>query len=238
MRGVPLDANGQFAGSFIGLLNPYALIIGLLGFAMFATHGAIFLVTKTDAECAETAKGWAMLAWKIYAILFIVATISTFIAMNAALVSAVAVMHALTRDHYITQKLLKKSKISDIPILILIITSGIAILFTILSFLFANVGFTANITTFIYFFGLAFVNFAAVNLRYKRKELDRPFKAPFFPYLPLIVGSTCLFLAFALNIEAVLLGIVILVIGITYYLLTIADRHSIIFTLCLPVPAS
>ncbi|MFX0029560.1 MAG: amino acid permease, partial [Candidatus Hermodarchaeota archaeon] len=166
-----------------------------------------------------------------YLLMGIAATIATFIAMNAALGSAVAVLHALARDHYVSQKLLKRNKKSDVPTLILIITSGIAILFTILSFLFANVGFTANITTFIYFFGLAFVNFAAVNLRYKRKELDRPFKAPFFPYLPLVVGSTCLILAFVLNIYAVLLGIVILVIGITYYLLTIADRHSIIFTL-------
>lgn len=166
-----------------------------------------------------------------YLLMGLAATISTFIAMNAALGSAVSVMHALARDHYVSQKLLKTNKKTNIPTLVLIITSGIAILFTILAITFANVGFTANITTFIYFFGLAFVNFAAVTLRYKRKELDRPFKAPFFPYLPLVVGSTCLILAFALNPNAVLLGLIILGIGITYYLLTIADRHSIIFTL-------
>jgi len=123
------------------------------------------------------------------------------------------------------------NKKTNVPTFILIITTGIAILITILALILADIDFTANITTFIYFFGLAFVNFAAVNLRYKRKELDRPFKAPFFPYLPLIVGSSCLIFAFALNINAVLLGIVIFVIGITYYLLTIADRHSIVFTL-------
>ena len=100
-----------------------------------------------------------------------------------------------------------------------------------MAILFANIGFTANITTFIYFFGLAFVNFATVSLRYKRKELDRPFKAPFFPYLPIIVGTSCLILAFVLNVNAVILGLVILAIGITYYLLTIADRHSIVLTL-------
>jgi hypothetical protein len=103
--------------------------------------------------------------------------------------------------------------------------------FTILAILFANIGLTANITTFIYFFGLASVNFAAVSLRYKRKELDRPFKAPFFPYLPILVGSSCLILAFALNINAIILGVIIFAIGITYYFLTLADRHSIVFTL-------
>ncbi|MFX1343539.1 MAG: APC family permease [Promethearchaeota archaeon] len=166
-----------------------------------------------------------------YLLMGIAAIISTFIAMNAALGSAVSVMQALARDHYVSKNLLKVNKRTNAPTYILIITTGIAILFTILAIIFANIDFTANITTFVYFFGLAFVNFAAVNLRYKRKELDRPFKAPFFPYLPLIVGSSCLIFAFVLNINAVLSGIIIFVIGITYYLLTIADRHSIVFTI-------
>jgi amino acid transporter len=166
-----------------------------------------------------------------YLLMGIAATISTFIAMNAALGSAVSVMHALARDHYVSQKLLKVNKKTKVPTLALIISTGIAIFFTILAIVFADIGFTANITTFIYFFGLAFVNFAAVSLRYKRKELDRPFKAPFFPYLPILIGSSCLILAFALNINAVILGIIIFVIGITYYLLTLADRHSIVFTI-------
>ena len=166
-----------------------------------------------------------------YLLMGIAATISTFIAMNAALGSAVSVMHALARDHYVSQKILKVNKKRQVPILALIITTGIAIVFTILAILFANIGLTANITTFIYFFGLASVNFAAVSLRYKRKELDRPFKAPFFPYLPILVGSSCLILAFALNINAIILGVIIFAIGITYYFLTLADRHSIVFTL-------
>jgi len=166
-----------------------------------------------------------------YLLMGIAATISTFIAMNAALGSAVAVMHALARDHYVSKKLLKVSKKTNVPTLVLIITTIIAIIFTIPAILFANIGFTANITTFIYFIGLAFVNFAAVSLRYKRKELDRPFKAPFFPYLPVIVGSSCLILAFVLNPNAVILGLIIFVIGITYYLLTITDRHSTVLTL-------
>jgi APA family basic amino acid/polyamine antiporter/amino acid efflux transporter len=166
-----------------------------------------------------------------YLLMGFAAIISTFIAMNAALGSAVAVMYALARDHYVSKRFLKVSKKTKIPTLVLTITTSVAIVFTILAILFANIGFTANITTFIYFFGLAFVNFAAVILRYKRKELDRPFKAPFFPYLPVIVGSTCLILSFVLNPNAILLGLIILFIGITYYLLTLADRHSVILTL-------
>ncbi|MFX1304197.1 MAG: APC family permease [Promethearchaeota archaeon] len=161
----------------------------------------------------------------------IAAIISTLIAMNAALGSAVSVMNALARDNYFSKKLLKTSKKTKVPTLILIITTSFAIIFTLLSTLFANIGFSANITTFIYFIGLAFINYAAVNLRRKRKELDRPFKAPFFPYLPIIVMSFCIILALFLEWRAIVLGVIILSIGITYYLLTIADRHSIILTL-------
>lgn len=166
-----------------------------------------------------------------YLLMGIAATISIFIAMNASIGSAVAVMYALARDNYISKKFLKVSKKTNVPSLVIIVTTTIAICFTVFAIIFANIGFTANITTFIYFIGLAFVNFAAVILRYKRKELDRPFKAPFFPYLPVIVGSTCLIISFVLNPNAILLGLVILVIGITYYLLTIADRHSVILIL-------
>ncbi|MFX1363326.1 MAG: APC family permease [Promethearchaeota archaeon] len=169
-----------------------------------------------------------------YVLMGIAAAISTFIAMNAALGSAAAVMLALARDNYISKKFLKVSKKTQVPTLVIIITTATTILFTILPIIYADIEFTANITTFIYFFALAFVNFAAVSLRYKRRELDRPFKAPFFPYLPVIIGSTCLILAFVLsvrNINAVFLGLIFLLIGVTYYLLTIADRNSITLTL-------
>ncbi|MFW9828056.1 MAG: APC family permease [Candidatus Thorarchaeota archaeon] len=166
-----------------------------------------------------------------YLLMGIAATISTFIAMNAALGSAVSVMYALARDNYISKRFLKINNKTQVPTLATIVTTTLAIIFTVFAILFADIGFTANITTFIYFFGLAFVNFAAVILRYKRKELDRPFKAPFFPYLPIIVGFICLILGFVLNPNAIVIGLVILCIGITYYLLTIADRHSIILTL-------
>ncbi len=166
-----------------------------------------------------------------YILMGLAAIISTFIAMNAALGSAIAVFSALARDHYVSQKFLKVNKKTNVQPYILILTILITISFTILALLFANIGFSANITTFIYFIGLAFINFAAVNLRRKRKELDRPFKAPFYPYLPVIVMSFCLILALFLDISAIFLGLIILSIGITYYLLTIADRHSIILTL-------
>jgi APA family basic amino acid/polyamine antiporter/amino acid efflux transporter len=159
------------------------------------------------------------------------AIISTLIAINAALGSAVSVITALARDRFIPKKILETKKRPDMPALGLLITIILVVIFV----LFAGIGFTAEITNFIYFVGLAFVNFAAVKLRRTRKELDRPFKAPFFPFLPIFI-SIC-FLTFAvilgviISIEALILGLIIFIIGIAFHLLTIADKASINLTL-------
>jgi len=157
--------------------------------------------------------------------------ISTLIAMNAALGSAVSVLQALARDNYVPKKLGEVKKNSDLPQNSLILTTIIALIITYLAVVYADIGFTAELAIFIYFFGLAFVNFAAVSLRYKRKELARPFKAPFFPYLPIVVGSTCLILAFILEPLAIMLGLIIFAMAVSYYLLSIADRYSLVITL-------
>ena len=47
LRGIPLDAHREFTGSFFTLLNPYALVVGVLSLAMFIMHGAVFMAVKT-----------------------------------------------------------------------------------------------------------------------------------------------------------------------------------------------
>ena len=164
-------------------------------------------------------------------IMVIAAVISTLIAINSALGSAVSVISALARDRFVPEKIGKKKTKSDMPVFGVIITVLLILLFTI----FANVGFTAEITNFIYFFALAFINYAAVKLRRKRKELDRPFKAPFFPVLPIVLFVCFLAFAVVLGIlispPALILGLIIIVIGFTYQLLVISDKASINLTL-------
>ena len=50
VRGVPLDADHEFVGSFGGLLNPFALLGGPTFLTVFATHGAIFLALRTTGD--------------------------------------------------------------------------------------------------------------------------------------------------------------------------------------------
>jgi len=46
-RGLPLAADGDYAGGLLDLLHPYALLGGLVTLTLFVTHGAVFLALKT-----------------------------------------------------------------------------------------------------------------------------------------------------------------------------------------------
>jgi len=58
--GIPIDANGEFAGTFLGLLKPYPLLVGVTTVALFMMHGAIYGVMKTEGELHDKLRGWAM----------------------------------------------------------------------------------------------------------------------------------------------------------------------------------
>lgn len=69
VRGVPLTAEMEYAGTFFTLLNPFSLLVGLAGLAMFVTHGAIYLLVKTNGPVAERARRAAVAGWTALVVL-------------------------------------------------------------------------------------------------------------------------------------------------------------------------
>jgi cytochrome d ubiquinol oxidase subunit II len=59
LRGVPLDSDGHFAGSFWDLFSLYTVFAGLVTVALFAFHGAIFLVLRVAGESGRRAASTA-----------------------------------------------------------------------------------------------------------------------------------------------------------------------------------
>jgi len=59
LQGVPFsydsDLRVTYHGSFFALLNPFALLCGLVSVSMLSAHGAAFVKTKTDGIVAERA---------------------------------------------------------------------------------------------------------------------------------------------------------------------------------------
>ena len=55
VRGVHLDGDHEYVGTFLDLLNPFALLGGATTALLFLTHGAVFLALKSDGEIRQRA---------------------------------------------------------------------------------------------------------------------------------------------------------------------------------------
>lgn len=56
LRGVPLNALGEFQGSFGLMLNPFSILGGVLSLATLCLHGATFLAMKTEGPLQARAR--------------------------------------------------------------------------------------------------------------------------------------------------------------------------------------
>jgi cytochrome d ubiquinol oxidase subunit II len=79
LQGVPLQydefVRPTYTGSFWGLLNPFALLAGIVSLAMIVMHGAVYLQMRTEGEIAVRAKKAARLFGTIFMIAFALAGI-------------------------------------------------------------------------------------------------------------------------------------------------------------------
>ena len=77
ITGVPIDSNKEFAGSFFGLLNPYALLVGIMTVSLFIMHGTIYAAMKTEGELQKKILGWIDNLFFIFIVLYIVVSVAT-----------------------------------------------------------------------------------------------------------------------------------------------------------------
>ena len=79
LQGVPLhygeDLRVHYDGTFFGLLNPFALLCGVVSLAMLVMHGAAFLQLKTLGAVHDRARRWLGIAAVVYAAAFAAAGI-------------------------------------------------------------------------------------------------------------------------------------------------------------------
>ncbi|MEV7570219.1 cytochrome d ubiquinol oxidase subunit II [Streptomyces tanashiensis] len=69
VRGVKIDADMEFVGSFWDLLNPYALLGGLVTLTLFTFHGAVFASLKTVGDIRTRARALALKLGLVTAVL-------------------------------------------------------------------------------------------------------------------------------------------------------------------------
>ncbi|KJK56335.1 cytochrome d ubiquinol oxidase subunit II [Saccharothrix sp. ST-888] len=69
VHGVAIDRDKNYVGGFFDLLNPYALLGGLVTLALFTFHGAVFASLKTVGEIRERARAAALRLGLVTAVL-------------------------------------------------------------------------------------------------------------------------------------------------------------------------
>ncbi len=77
--GVPVNARGEFAGTFLGLLTPYPLLVGVTTVALFMMHGAIYGVMKTEGALHDKLRVWAMRCIIFFVICAVTLTMATLL---------------------------------------------------------------------------------------------------------------------------------------------------------------
>jgi cytochrome bd ubiquinol oxidase subunit II len=76
LRGVPLGANGRFEGTLALLLNPFAMLCGILSLAVLALHGASYLAMKTSPPLQDRSREAIRALW--WVVLLLVVAVSAF----------------------------------------------------------------------------------------------------------------------------------------------------------------
>jgi cytochrome d ubiquinol oxidase subunit II len=69
VRGVKIDRDFNYAGGVLDLLNPYALLGGLVTLTLFTFHGTVFVGLKTVGEIRERARKLALRVGAVTALL-------------------------------------------------------------------------------------------------------------------------------------------------------------------------
>ncbi|HEY3413635.1 MAG TPA: cytochrome d ubiquinol oxidase subunit II [Armatimonadota bacterium] len=77
LLGVPFSADGTFQGSFEIMLNPFAILGGVLGLCLLCLHGASYLALRTVGALQDRARKYAsVLWWVVIALLVVVSAAS------------------------------------------------------------------------------------------------------------------------------------------------------------------
>jgi cytochrome d ubiquinol oxidase subunit II len=79
ITGIPIGPDKEFTGTFLGLINPYTILVGITTVALFMMHGAIYVVMKTENDLQKVLKGWINNTIIFFVICYVTATMATLI---------------------------------------------------------------------------------------------------------------------------------------------------------------
>lgn len=84
IRGVPIGADREFAGTLADLVHPYSLLVGAFTLALFALHGAVYLYGKTEGAYQARVRSWIWPLTGGFGALYMLTTIVTIMTIPEA----------------------------------------------------------------------------------------------------------------------------------------------------------
>ena len=140
VRGVPIDANMQFTGTFFSLLNPVSILGGLAVAGLFLLHGANFLSLKLMDDLRTRAHDAAARMWRVAIILAagLFVMLSVFPSAFSEKGVIALILPGLAAISLIVSRVCIRAKKEGWAF----VTSGLAVIFTVVGYfaaLFPNV---------------------------------------------------------------------------------------------------
>lgn len=79
IQGIAIGPDFEYKGTTLDFINPYALLTSLTTVALFAMHGAIYLVMKTENRLHARLMGMVAVTSRAFVVLYVLLTMATLI---------------------------------------------------------------------------------------------------------------------------------------------------------------
>jgi len=146
-------------------------------------------------------------------LLVIAGTIAALSSLNTSIMAQSRVAYAMSRDGYFPKAFSKIHSKFSTPHVAVIIGS----VFTAVLAATGVINFVGYATDFGFIIGFALVNLSLIKLRRERPLIDRPFKTPLYPFMPIAGVVTSLFLLIFIDVGVLSLGIILCLLAVFAY---------------------
>jgi amino acid transporter len=144
-------------------------------------------------------------------------------ATNEAIMAQSRVLYAMGRDGYLPKMLCKVHRRFSTPYIAVVVCAVFTALFTATGL----VNFVVYAVNLGFIIGFSIVNLSLIKLRKTAPHLDRPFKVPLYPFMPLAGLATCAFLVFFIEPPVIVLGLELGIVALLVYYIRMVGYNRI-----------
>jgi len=196
----------------IAILVSLTLITLIYTSTMMVTLGTVPWQQLAGSETALTDAVAQFLPGVGVAMMAAAGLVATLTSVNSSMLSATREAFTLSRDGLWPNGLARLNRFRT-PFMAIIFIGVISALITIIGV----VDFLSFITSAGYLFVLFWSNLAMLRLRKKFPAIQRPFKSPFFPLMPILASFTCLIVLVFSDVQPLLFTSAIILLFALYY---------------------